>query len=157
MKTIEPNELIAVFGQPSKDGGILVKVKPPYPLFYGGKPVSVIRCHPKIADAIKNALQKTLNHYGSAKIKELRLDVYDGCHNYRQKRGGTSLSVHSWGCAFDFDRTHNDLKMDKTKAAFARPEYAPFLQFFREEGLLNLGEAKGYDFMHFEPIPGFFR
>lgn len=33
--------------------------------------------------------------------------TWDGCFNIRQKRGATSLSLHSWGLAFDINAAWN--------------------------------------------------
>lgn len=35
------------------------------------------------------------------------LTLFGGAYNYRKKRGGSSLSVHSYGGAWDIDPTHN--------------------------------------------------
>jgi hypothetical protein len=61
--------------------------------------------------------------YGIEKIKALQLDDFGGCFNYRKMRGGTQLSLHSWGVAIDLDPDRNLLKETSKTARFARPEY----------------------------------
>ncbi|HWR21114.1 MAG TPA: M15 family metallopeptidase [Verrucomicrobiae bacterium] len=41
-----------------------------------------------------------------AGIKD-QIRTWDGCFNVRQKRGATSLSMHSWGLAFDINAAWN--------------------------------------------------
>lgn len=119
-------------------------------LTYDGKPVKSIRMHKKVASNLKNALQETLNHYGSDKLKELRINVYNGSYNNRAKRGGTTKSTHAWTIAVDFDAQNNKLKWKKDKAEFAKPEYKKFIEIFKKNGFFNLGDIKNYDYMHFQ-------
>jgi hypothetical protein len=64
------------------------------------------------------------------KIKALQLDDFGGCFNYRKMRGGTQLSLHSWGVAIDLDPDRNLLKETSKTARFARPEYKQFIDIF---------------------------
>ncbi len=42
-----------------------------------------------------------------SKISALKYDRYDGSFNLRPMRGGTTLSMHAYGCALDFDAADN--------------------------------------------------
>jgi hypothetical protein len=96
------------------------------------------------------ALGEILAHYGSDRIKELEIDLYGGCFNFRKMRGGNRWSRHSWGIAIDLSPAKNGLKTKKPQAQFSRPEYKPMMDIFYKHGFENLGVEKDYDWMHFQ-------
>ncbi len=112
------------------------------------KSVTKIRCHTKVADSLVRVLTKAKNHYGMDEIHRLKLDVWGGCLNVRQMRGGTRYSMHSWGIAMDYDPENNRLKWGSDRASFARPDYIKWWEFWEEEGWVSLGRARNYDWMH---------
>jgi hypothetical protein len=79
-------------------------------------------------------------------VKEgLATDLYsfDGCHVVRYKRGGTSLSMHSWGIAVD----HNA----KTNPLGSKGDMNPrIVKAFKVEEFYHGGSFKTPDPMHFE-------
>ncbi len=97
---------------------------------------------------LERILYQVHRHYGTDGIRDLRLDLYGGGFNMREKRGGTSLSTHAWGIAFDFDPGRNKLRWDRSRAAFAGPAYEPWWGFWEAEGWVSLGRSKNYDWMH---------
>jgi lysozyme family protein len=107
-------------------------------------------CHEKIHDAALRALRRALEHYGEARIRELRLDRFGGCLNVRKMRGGSRWSMHSWGIAFDFDSDRNQCGWHHDRAAFARPEYKAWFDLWEDEGAVSLGRARDYDWMHIQ-------
>lgn len=132
-------------------GSSLVKLQLPYPLRLSwdlSTSVNSFSCHLKVHDSLKRVLTNVLNHYGIEKIRELRLDLWGGCYNERPIRGGTKWSMHSWGIAVDFDPDHNKLDWGRDKAAFARPDYDKWWQFWEEEGWVSLGRERNFDWMH---------
>jgi hypothetical protein len=140
----------SMFGRPGTDQ---VMCELPY-LMYGDYErkikVSAFQCHAKVEVSLKRIFQRTLDHYGSS-IRSLNLDIFSGCYNYRSVVGGSgSLSLHAWGVALDVDAAHNQLNESSSEAAFSKPEYAPFLNFFEAEGWISLGRARNYDWMHFQ-------
>ena len=142
------------YGTPNETGaGYLETVVSPFPLRIAwdtDSTTSKVRCHKLIAPNLKAVLVDLLAHYGLAKIKELGIDLYGGCFNYRKMRGGSSWSKHAWGIAIDLDPARNTLKETKKTARFARAEYKPMIDIFYRHGFISLGVEKDYDWMHCE-------
>ena len=112
--------------------------------------INRFKCHKKVVTPLKFIFDDILKHYGETRIKELGLDIFGGCYNFRNIRGGKNLSKHSWGIAVDLDPMNNQLRWDNTRASFAKPEYEHMIQTFYKYGFLNLGVEKNYDWMHFQ-------
>ena len=129
----------SMFGRPGCEDD-LVNVTPPYPLLYEGKPVKSIRVHRLIAGRVEAALRAVLEHYGQEAISRLGLDVYSGSYNYRASTGGSSLSMHAWGIALDFD----------PEARFSGAEYDAWWRIWEEQGAVSLGRERDYDWMHLQ-------
>ena len=148
------NEIIKRYGQPNITGeGYLVTIDLPYPMRLAwdlNTTVTKMRCHKLVSENFKAVFAEILKVYGYAKIKELGIDLYGGCFNYRKMRGGSSYSTHSWGIALDLDPARNLLKETSKTARFARPEYKPMIDIFYKHGFINLGVEKNYDWMHFQ-------
>jgi hypothetical protein len=144
-------QLIAKYGTPNKEGkGYIVQITLPYPMYYIGKKVTKISCHKLVADKLLAIFNDILEFYGQDAIRDLKIDDYGGCFNYRLMRGGTKLSVHSWGCAIDLNPSRNLLKETSKTARFARMEYKPMIDIFYKHGFVSLGREKNFDWMHFE-------
>lgn len=130
-----------------------VKAVMPYEMVLAWQTKTKIKsfsCHELVKEPIERIFQRTLDHYGYEKIKELRLNYWGGCLNVRQMRGGSSWSMHSWGIAVDMDPDRNQLRWGKDKAQFAKPEYKKFWEFVYDEGAISLGIERNYDWMHFQ-------
>lgn len=112
--------------------------------------VSIVSCHKKLAGAFTGIWVDAAKHYGETEFRRLRLDLYGGCFNYRPMRGGSSLSTHAYGAAWDVDPERNQLKWDHNLASLARSEYAPFWNIVEAYGAVSLGRARDYDWMHFQ-------
>ena len=147
-------QIIAKYGKPNQTGTpYLTTISIPFPMRLAWDlktKVKKIRCHKLIAPKLVAVLNDILKHYGLAKIQELGIDLYGGCFNFRQMRGGSDYSRHSWGIAIDLDPARNLLKENHTTARFARPEYKPMIDIFYNHGFVGLGREKDYDWMHFE-------
>lgn len=128
----------------------LVNIVPPYTLYYEGKAVKTIRVHRLIAERVEAALRAVLEHYGQEAISRLGLDVYSGSYNYRSTSTGSSLSMHAWGIALDFDAEHNSYAMKKPKARFSGAEYDAWWRIWEEQGAVSLGRERDVDWMHLQ-------
>lgn len=139
--------LTAVYGLP---GTGLVTVNLPYPLRLSWEPserVTKTQCHKRVAKSFVSVMEAVRAAYGSS-VAELGLDLYCGGFAHRPQRGGTKLSVHAWGVAFDFDPDHNQLRMDCDEARFADREYDAWWNVWEEAGWVSLGKTRNYDWMH---------
>jgi len=147
-------DIIKKYGKPNITGeGYLVTIELPYPMRLAwdtDTTVTKMRCHKLVADNFLGVFNDLLDVYGYEKIKELGIDLFGGCFNYRKMRGGTSWSTHSWGIAIDLDPARNLLKETAKTARFARPEYQPMIDIFYNNGFESLGIEKNYDWMHFQ-------
>lgn len=125
----------------------MVKITPPYQLYYDGKPLSVISVHEKIATAVLDVLNKVLAHYGAEKIHQLKLDRYDGCFNDRSTRSGSLPSMHAWAIAIDWCAAENGNNVHAPKALFSKPEYKYWIQCWKDAGFTG-GFDWDRDYMH---------
>lgn len=144
-------QIKAKYGPPGESR--LEYINLPYPMRIAwdkNTKVSRIRCHKLIAPNLLNVFKELLQVYGYDKIVELGIDLFGGCYNFRQMRGGSEWSRHSWGIAIDLDPERNQLKWNKAKAQFGKPEYQKMIDIFYKHGFLSLGWEKNYDWMHFE-------
>lgn len=148
------SQYILKFGLPNQTGkGYLTVIDLPYPMRIAwDKKTSIkrISCHKAIAEPLKKVFSDILAYYGLEQIQKLGIDLFGGCFNFRQMRGGTNYSVHAWGLAIDLDPERNLLKETSKTARFARPEYKPMIDIFYKHGFISLGREKNYDWMHFQ-------
>lgn len=150
---ISTKEAISKYGKPNQEGSYLVTIELPYPMRLAwdkDNTVTKMRCHKLVADNFKKVFEELNCVYGYNKIKELGIDLFGGCFNFRSMRGGSDYSRHSWGIAIDLDPERNLLKETSRTARFARPEYKQMIDIFYKHGFVSLGREKNYDWMHFE-------
>jgi hypothetical protein len=147
-------QIIAKYGKPNVTGeGYLVTIQLPYPMRIAwdtDTSVTRMRCHKLVADKFLAVFNEIHREYGYAKIKELGIDLFGGCFNFRRMRGGNDWSTHSWGIAIDLDPARNQLKETSKTARFARPEYKKMIDIFYKHGFISLGRERNFDWMHFQ-------
>ncbi|MEM8994011.1 MAG: M15 family metallopeptidase [Acidobacteriota bacterium] len=142
--------LIEFYGRPGDESNI---VSAPAPFHFklawnlSARRTS-LRLHRKVIDSAVRVLERTLDHYGLDEIRRLRLDLFGGDYEDRNKRGGTTKSTHAWGIALDFDPERNPWKANRFQASFSRPDYDAWWAFWEEEGWTSLGRARNFDWMH---------
>jgi D-alanyl-D-alanine carboxypeptidase len=90
------------------------------------------------------------NLIATGHVSELR--DWAGCFNIRNKRGGSSYSLHAWGLAVDMNPTDNQFKWSREKliAAGRKPFTDGFVKCFKDAGFDWGGDWKTPDCMHFQ-------
>jgi len=142
-------ELIKFYGDPGR-GEVerqLVKVVPPFQMYYDGRRLPFIRFHKKAASALFAALTDIWEHYGKnqATIDKLGISKCAGTYNPRKVRGSkTKWSNHAFGAAIDINAEENGFNAKSTI-----PQ--PVVDAFKRQGARWGGDYKTRkDPMHFE-------
>lgn len=141
------------FGEPGSSKCTAGKVQLPIPFKIAWNTSQSIRrfsCHELVADALTGIYADAVQHYGENQFRKLRLDLFGGCYNLRKMRGGSRYSMHSWGIAVDHDPERNQLRWDRNRASFARPEYDAWWRIVEGYGAISLGRQRDFDWMHFQ-------
>lgn len=112
--------------------------------------VSKYNCHPKVAEAMTAIWADAAEHYGQEEFTRLGLDLYGGCYNNRLMRGGTAVSMHAYGIAYDCDPERNQLRWGSDRAELAKEPYNAFWRIVEAQGAISLGKERNYDWMHFQ-------
>jgi len=110
----------------------------------------LIICHKKVVTSLTRVLNKTWDDIGRSQntAHTLGYDIFDGSYVVRPKRGGTSLSMHAFGVAFDFDAAAN--QQHSFKHLFQHN--TPLVDNFLAENWIWGGDwsAGSIDAMHFQ-------
>lgn len=144
--TSDRKSVEAFFGQPGDESN-LVSFDFPYPMFYGDKQVTKSRCHRLVKDSLLRILNNIGLLYGGHRDIREEAEDYGGIYNFRAKRGGKSLSLHSWGIAIDLDADDNSFRSSWPMQADMPLE---IMEEFAKEGWTAAGAFWGYDAMHFQ-------
>lgn len=107
-----------------------------------------VQLHEKCGDSAMRVMEQVVRHYGEAQWRKLGLDRNAGTYNSRKMRGGTSWSMHAYGCAWDFYAAPNGLRVPAPQALFSGEAYKPFFDIWESEGWTSLGRAINRDWMH---------
>ena len=152
VKQLTTAQIVKKYGKPG-DETKFVRIDLPYPMIVAWdrkSSITKMTCHYLVAENFKRVFADILKAYGLAQIVKLGINLYGGCYNFRQMRGGSDWSRHSWAIAIDLDPERNLLHETSKTARFARPEYKTMIDIFYKHGFLSLGREKNYDWMHFE-------
>src|SRR5687768_1380692 len=123
---ISTKQLLSKYGKPG-DMANMVTIDLPYPMTVAWdkkQKITKMVCHKLVAANFAAVFQELLCVYGLPKLKELGIDLYGGCFNFRPMRGAekkyadamakgnialasTYLSKHSWATALDLDPERN--------------------------------------------------
>jgi hypothetical protein len=130
----------------------LMAITPPYRmvLAWDAKtPVKTIRVHKRCAESLTRVLAAIASHYGSqTALEKARMHLYGGCYNFRLMRGGSSLSIHSWGAAIDLDPERNAFGRKYSERQGMMP--MDVVHLFKAEGWTWGGTWSKGDAMHFQ-------
>jgi len=129
------------------DESNLVMINFPYPMYYDGKLVTRTRVNKKCADSLLRVLtniRDLLPKYSHIKDEA---EDFGGIFNNRNKRGGTSKSLHAFGAAIDLDADDNTFRDSWPMKADMPLE---IMEAFAKEGWISAGAFWGYDAMHFQ-------
>lgn len=127
----------------------LVRIFPSFQMTYDGRPYAGgITIHKKCAESLGRVLEEIWQSAGKQQevVDEWGVSAYGGAYNYRLKRGGNTLSQHSWGCAIDLDPDRNGFG-DPTPNFAKCPEV---LSAFAREGWVWGGTWGKPDGMHWQ-------
>ena len=128
----------------------LVRVKPPYRMAWSwGGEVASITVHKRCAESLLRALDGVARHFGSQEaIERARMHLCGGAFNFRLQRGGSTLSIHSWGAAIDIDPECNRLGRRYAPQQGMMP--MAVVELFAAEGWEWGGRWSRPDAMHFQ-------
>lgn len=147
----------AFYGNPrGRDGNVspkwyaanIVKIAVPFKIKMGHIPITKVAIHRKCAESAARVLNRTWEKVGrdQATIDKLHVNDYAGSFNYRAIRGSNRLSMHAYGCAWDWDADENALG-DRTPF-FTKSH--PFVIAHFEEGWVWGATWDRPDAMHFQ-------
>jgi len=88
--------------------------------------------------------------YGEDAFRDLGLDLNAGGYNKRKMRGGTSWSMHAYGCAWDNNATPNGLRTRCPDALFCKPVYKDYFDIMESHEWLSALRMWGADAMHLQ-------
>ena len=131
-------------------GENLTSLDLPYPLCLYGEPgdeVHHVTVHEKCADSLLRVLRDIMQRHNEDMSVVLSATSFFGIFNDRNKRGGTTKSVHAWAAAIDLDANRNAFKASWPVQASMPLE---IMECFAREGWLSAGAFWGYDAMHFQ-------
>lgn len=120
----------------------------PWPLFMGDAKIPSVAIHVKCASSLMAVFHKVASTLQLTDIARRRYTSYDGSYNFRPKRGGTTLSMHAYGAAIDFDAGDNPFH--GAKHLFTDDD--PLVKAFKSEGWIWGGDWSpgSIDAMHFQ-------
>jgi hypothetical protein len=138
--------LRAFYGEPGDESN-LVMIDFPYPMFYGGIRVTRTRVHRKCAASLLRVLTAIRDLIPLLPHVKDEAEDYGGIFNNRNKRGGSTKSLHAWGAAIDLDADDNTFRDSWPMKADMPLE---IMECFAREGWLPAGAFWGYDAMHMQ-------
>lgn len=130
----------------------IVKIIPPYPMVWSWslEPVKTLRVHKKCSESLLSILAEIGKKVNEQDRRFYEIDRCGGVYNFRLMRGGSSLSVHSYGAAIDLSPVINGLGIPYSP----KKKMMPFIvrDIFHSHGWKWGGLWSRPDAMHFEAV-----
>lgn len=142
----DTTSLTRFYGRPGDESN-LVTFEFPYPAYYDGKRVRTGRCHRLVKDSLLRVMGRIGEKYSQDPGIMEEAQDYAGMFNFRNKRLGSTLSVHAWGAAIDLDADDNTFRQHWPLEADMPIE---IIEEFAREGWVSAAAFWGYDAMHFQ-------
>ncbi len=124
------------YGTPSKDNSCMTLWDVPSALEIGVIPKKIYM-NKDMVEPLKKAFGNLISGF----VEELK--TWDGCFNIRKKRGGTTMSLHSWAIAVDVNAFENGFGKEPKLSS-------GFVKCFTDAGFDWGGTWKKKDGMHFQ-------
>lgn len=134
---VTSNQALKKYGQPSDSNPWLTLWDVPTELEIGVIPKRIY-CNKDMVKPLENAFRNLIK---TGCVKELK--TWDGCFNIRNKRGLSSMSLHSWGIAIDVNAFENGLNQTPKLSK-------EFVKCFTDAGFDWGGTWTRKDGMHFQ-------
>jgi hypothetical protein len=137
------------FREKSWAGVNLVRVYPPFKMYFNKKPVNGVLVHKKCAAAFQAAFSEIWEKCGhdQKQVDKSGASDYAGCFNIRKISKSDNWSNHSWACAIDLSPSTNGFNTGKGTLS------SIVITAFKNQGFLWGGDYKGRtDPMHFEAV-----
>ena len=133
---ITSKQCLARFGSPEIEKG-MVLFDVPTEMEIGAIPKRIY-CNKYMVEPLKKALKNIIDRGLISQLK-----TWDGCFQIRNKRSGTSPSLHSWGLAVDINAAWNGFGKKPTMSK-------ELVQCFKDAGFDWGGDWIIKDGMHFQ-------
>lgn len=130
----------------------ITRIMTPWQCFYGNAKVSSIQVNKKCADTFEAWFEKIWENAEKRQsvINEWGMSSFAGSFVVRPKRGSTTPSMHSFGCAIDFDAGRNGFH-DHTPHFALEPLHSMVVKPFKDLGGTWGGDwPNATDGMHFQ-------
>lgn len=134
---VTSNQALKKYGQPSASNPNMVVWDVPAELEIGMIPKKIY-CNKDMVKPLSLAFKKLID---TKAVNELK--TWDGCFNIRNKRGLSSMSLHSWGIAVDVNAFENGLNQTPKLSK-------QFVECFTTSGFDWGGTWTRKDGMHFQ-------
>ncbi len=148
------SECAAFYGRPGAEiEARLVRARLPFAMRLDwalDQTVDAVTLHQLAAPSYVGALESVRDHYGLERLRQLGIDRFAGGYVHRRMRGGSSWSMHAYGCAVDHFAAPNGLRVSCPQALFCGADYKAFLDIMEDAGWLPAVRLWGRDAMHFQ-------